>query len=166
VDLGNFAIYQKWLQRFAADAGRLNDSSLNPAAFSKLSKSLAKDAKAAQTEDDELPWDIEETYEALMTAIQIKRESTAEKWCAEHVPGKKSIAELEAREAQRLLTLLQNAPAYLAKDQIKKAEEALTTCEARLNELQVDGLLAKFEILSNDAKQEFMKKAEKLMKSN
>ena len=164
VDLGNFVIYQKWLQRFDADASRMDDSSLTPAAFSKLAKSLAKDAKAAQTEDDELPWDIEETYEALMTAIQTRRETTAEKWCEEHVPAKKSTALLEARDAQRLLTVLQNSPAFLAKEQIKKVDEALTACEARLNELQVDGLLAKFETLSDDAKREFMKKAEKLMK--
>lgn len=163
-DLGNFAIYQKWLQRFAADASRLNDSTLTPAAFTKLAKSLAKEAKAAQTEDDELPWEIEETYDTLTTYLEARRESKAEKWLGEHVPAKKAIAALEAREAQRLLTLLQNAPAYLAKDQIKKSEEALTACEARLNELQVDGLLAKFETLSDTAKREFMKKAEKLMK--
>ena len=165
VDLGNFAIYQKWLQRFDADASRMDDSSLTPAAFSKLAKSLAKDAKAAQTEDDELPWDIEETYETLTMAIQTRRETTAEKWCEEHVPAKKSIADLEAREAQRLLTVLQNSPTFLAKEQIKKVDEALTACEARLNELQVDGLLAKFETLSDDAKREFMKKAEKMMKN-
>jgi hypothetical protein len=164
VDLSNFAIYQKWLQRFAADASRLDDSTLTPVAFAKLAKSLAKDAKAAQTEDDELPWDIEKTYETLMTTIEANRETAAEKWLSEHVPAKKSIAALEARDAQRLLTLLQNSPAYLAKDQVKKVEEALTACEARLNELQVDGLLAKFETLSDAAKREFMKKAEKLMK--
>ena len=43
-------------------------------------------------------------------------------------------------------------------------EDALSACEARLDDLQVDGLLAKFETLSDAAKREFMKKAEKLMK--
>lgn len=164
VDLANFVIYQKWLQRFDDDASRMDDSSLTPAAFSKLAKSLAKDAKATQTEDDELPWDIEQTYEALTTAIQTRRETAAEKWCQEHVPSKKSIAALEARDAQRLLTVLQNSPAFLSKEQTRKVEEALSAAEARLDELQVDGLLAKFETLSNTAKCEFMKKAAKMMK--
>lgn len=163
-DLGNFAIHQKWLQRFAADASRLNDSTLTPAAFTKLVKSLAKEAKAAQTDDDELPWDIEETYETLMKAIQAKRETAAEKWLADNVPAKKNISALEAREAQRLLIVLQSSPAILSKEQIKKVEDALSACEARLDGLQVDGLLAKFESLSDAAKREFMKKAEKLMK--
>ncbi len=164
VDLANFAIYQKWLQRFDEDAGRLDDSHLTPAAFSKLAKSLAKEAKAAQTEDDELPWDIEETYETLMSTIQARRETAAEKWLAENVPAKKTISALEAREAQRLKTFLQSSPAFLSKEQIKKVEDALSACEARLDELQVDGLLAKFETLSDAAKREFMKKAEKMMK--
>ncbi len=164
VDLGNFAIYQKWLQRFDDDVGRLDDSTLTPAAFTKLAKSLAKEAKAAQTDDDELPWDIEETYESLMKAIQAKREKAAEEWLTEHIPTKKSISALEARDAQRLKTSLQSSPAFLSKEQLKKVEEALSACEARLDDLQVDGLLAKFETLSDAAKREFMKKAEKMMK--
>lgn len=79
---------------------------------------MSKDAKAAQTDDDELPWDIEETYETLMKAIQAKRETTAEKWLADNVPAKKNISALEAREAQRLLTVLQSSPA--------RGERALT----------------------------------------
>ena len=164
VDLGNFTIYQKWLQRFDEDAGRLDDSNLTPAAFSKLAKSLAKEAKTAQTDDDELPWDIEETYEILFETIQARRETAAEKWLAENVPTKKTISALEAREAQRLKIFLQSSPAFLSKEQIKKMEDALSACEARLDDLQVDGLLAKFETLSDAAKREFMKKAEKLMK--
>jgi hypothetical protein len=163
VDLGNFAIYQKWLQRFDEDAGRLDDSSLTPAAFSKLAKSLAKEANAAQTDDDELPWEIEETYNTLITSIQGRRETAAEKWIAENVPAKKSISSLEARDAQRLKTFLQSSPAILSKEQIKKVEDALNACEARLDDLQVDGLLAKFEVLSEAGKKEFLKKAERLM---
>jgi hypothetical protein len=34
-------------RRFDDDAGRLDDSALTPAAFTKLAKSLSKDAKAA-----------------------------------------------------------------------------------------------------------------------
>jgi hypothetical protein len=164
VDLANFTIYQKWLQRFDDDAGRLDDRNLTPATFAKLAKSLAKEAKSAQTDDDELPWDIEETYETLMTTIQARRETAAEKWLAENVPTKKSISTLEARDAQRLKTFLQSSPAFLSKEQIKKVEDALSACEVRLDDLQVDGLLAKFEALSDAAKREFMKKAENMMK--
>jgi thioester reductase-like protein len=164
VDLANFTIYQKWLQRFDDDAGRLDDRNLTPATFAKLAKSLAREAKSAQTDDDELPWDIEETYETLMTTIQARRETAAEKWLAENVPTKKSISTLEARDAQRLKTFLQSSPAFLSKEQIKKVEDALSACEVRLDDLQVDGLLAKFEALSDAAKREFMKKAENMMK--
>lgn len=163
-DLADFAIYQKWLQRFGDDAKRLESSNLAPVEFSKLAKSLIKEAKAAQTDDDELPWDIEETYETLMASIKEQREFAVAEWLNEHVPTKKNISALEAREAQRLLTILQSSPSFLSKEQIKKIEDARGTCEYRLNELQVDGLLAKFETLSDDAKREFMKKAEKLMK--
>jgi hypothetical protein len=163
VDLGNFAIYQKWLQRFDGDSARLDDSTLTPAAFTKLAKSLAKEAKATQTDDDELPWDIEETYETLMQAIQAQREATAAQWLAEHVPSKKNISALEARDVQSLRTPLQTAQALLSKDQTKKVDEAVAACEVRLDDLQVDGLLAKFEALSNSAKKEFMKTAEKML---
>jgi len=56
-----------------------------------------------------------------------------------------------------LKTFLESSPALLSREQLKKVEEALSSCEARLDDLQVDGLLAKFETLSEMAKQDFMK---------
>lgn len=164
-DLADFSVLHRWLQRFDEDVAKLENENLTAADFSKLAKSLSKEAKAAQTDDDELPWDIEETYEALMKFILAEHEATAARWIAEHVPAKKNISALEARDAQRLRTQLQSAPAFLSKDQTKKVEEAIDACDARLDALQVDGLLAKFEALSDVGKKEFMKKAEKLMKS-
>ena len=162
-DLDNFAIYQKWLQRFDGDVNRMNNETLTPAEFLKVAKSLTKEAKATQTDDDELPWDIEETYESLMTAIQAKRETASADWVIKHVPSKKQLATLEAKEALRLKALLQNSPAFLSKEQVKRVEDAHSACDARLDNLQIDGLLAKFESLSEAAKHEFLKQAQKLL---
>ena len=118
---------------------------------------------AEQTHESLVSNLIEETYETLMQAIQAQREATAAQWLAEHVPSKKNISALEARDVQSLRTLLQTAPALLSKDQTKKVDEAVAACEVRLDDLQVDGLLAKFEALSNSAKKEFMKTAEKML---
>lgn len=163
-DLSDFAVLNRWLQRFQEDVAKLEDDSLTATDFSKLARSLSKDAKAAQTDDDELPWDLEETYEALTNAIQAEREAAAKQWIAAHVPAKKNIVALEARDAQRLRTQLDAPPAFLSKEQTKQVDEAIKACDARLDDLQVDGLLAKFEALSDAAKKEFMKRAEKLMK--
>jgi hypothetical protein len=165
VDLANFAVYRTWLERIDNDLSRLDDDNLTATDFAKLAKSITKEAKTAQTEDDELPWDLEETYARLIAFKQTQRETVAATWVTNNIPPKKNIASMEAREAQRLKTLLQAAPVFLSKEQTKKVEEAINACEARLDELQVDGLLAKFEALSPAGKKEFMKKAEKLMKA-
>jgi inorganic triphosphatase YgiF len=165
-DLNNFATYEKWLKRFDEDVKRLNDTSLGPSEFNRLAKSMAKNAKASQTDDDELPWDVEETYETLVTAMEAKHGKAAGEWIREHVPTKKNISALEPREAQRLKLFLQSFPAFLSKEQVKKVDDALNDCDARLDDLQVDGLVAKFESLSDPAKREFLKRAQNLMGKN
>ena len=162
-DLDNFAIYQKWLLRFDGDVNRMNNESLAPAGFSKLGRSLTKEAKAAQTDEDELPWDIEGTYKSLITDIQSKRETATADWVNTHVPSTKQLATLEARDALRLKALLQTPPAFLAKEQVKRLKDAIAACDARLDYLQIDGLIAKFESLSRAAKREFLKQAQKLL---
>lgn len=165
-DLADFSVLHKWLQRFEEDIAKLDDQSLTPADFTKLARSMVKEAKAAQTDDDELPWDLEETYGHLVAFKQTQRESASATWITNNIPAKKTIASLEARDAQRLSRLLQAAPVFLSKEQAKKVEEAVKACEARLDELEVDGLLAKFEALSDTGKKQFMKRAEKLMQAS
>jgi hypothetical protein len=162
-DVSDFSVLQKWLQRFEQDVSRLRGPDLTPDDFRKLAKVISKEAKGAQTDDDELPWDIEETYEQLVQVVENGRNTLASEWMAAHVPNKKKIEALEARDAQRLRTFLQVPPTVLTKEQLKKVEEAVVACEVRLDEMQVDGLLAKFESLSDTAKREFIKRAEKLL---
>lgn len=117
-------------------------------------------------EDDEIPWEIEETYERFMISIREQRNRYAETWLAEHVPKEKMIYSLDAKMANQLRAILQAPPAVLNKEQLKKVEAALHACIKRLNDLEVDGLLERFKSLSKEAKKIFLKNLKEMLQSH
>jgi hypothetical protein len=163
-DLSDFASLTRWLERFAQDANQLSNTALAPPEFAKMVKKLTKEATTAKTDDDEIPWEIDQVYSVLAKSIQASRQRAADEWITQFIPTKTEISRLDAKATLKLKSLLQNPPAVLSEAQLKKADESAAVCDERLDFLEVDGLLARFEALSDAAKRDFIRKAEKLLK--
>ena len=71
------------------------------------------------------------------------------------------IKMLSANDALQLKTALLPIPQVLSKEQKEMVQEAVAACEDRLDELEIDGLIARFKLLSKSNKKRFIKLASK-----
>ena len=79
------------------------------------------------------------------------------------MPEVSSIATLEASNVLQIKIALLTAPRILTKEQAEIVDQALAACEKRLDELELEGLLAKFKELSPNNKKLFLKLAANLV---
>jgi hypothetical protein len=121
--------------------------------------SKAKDAFG----EEELPWDIETTYKKLQYACKMQRREQAIKWLETSIPGTLTISTLDAISVNRIRGTMLNPPAFLRKEDLKKVHATIALCDKRLDELEVDGLVAKFQGLSDKAKLLFIEKIKKML---
>jgi (p)ppGpp synthase/HD superfamily hydrolase len=107
-------------------------------------------------EDDVPPLDNELIYGGMKEIIQAKRKSIADDWLQRSVPTGKQIGTFNATQANQCRKTLNNAPPVLSGPQIMEVNTAITACETRLDDLEVEGVMAKFNSLSESNKKAFV----------
>lgn len=115
--------------------------------------------------DDNPPLDYEIIYSSFKEDIEQRRERAATEWFSRNVPNISSILKSEASDVLQIKNILMSAPRILAEQQIKILKETVDACEDRLDELELEGLLAKFKELSADNKRTFLDLANELMQA-
>ncbi|OQB76590.1 MAG: hypothetical protein BWX92_01653 [Deltaproteobacteria bacterium ADurb.Bin135] len=114
-------------------------------------------------DNEELPWDIEETYNKLLDTCKMQRREQATRWIEASVPASSAILTLDAVNVNQIRAKMQNPPAYLSEDDLIKVHAAITLCDKRLDELDVDGLVVKFQGLSEKAKAIFLERIKEML---
>ncbi len=114
--------------------------------------------------DDAPPLDNELIYGSIIKIIKTKRERIAAEWMQHNVPDQSTIAVFNAIRAMECKTRLQRMPHLLSSDQKMLVHRALQACEDRLDELEIEGLLVKFQSMSTRNKYTFLRKISSYIK--
>lgn len=107
--------------------------------------------------DDAPPLDTEMIYGCMKSVIQKKRIDAAAIWMERNVPALNKVETYDAQKALQLISNLGRIPKVLSVEQTKKVQQIIRGCEKRLDELEVEGLKARFEAMSEENKKSFLK---------
>lgn len=154
-DISDLKQVQKQLDLIEKHFRELSDDTLTEKEFNKLIKKSKKETEEAFT-DDSPPLDYELIYESIAKVISNNRAKQAFEWIESYVPDIEIIVKQTASEVQRIKIRLQNKPASLSREQILKVDEALEACVNHLDNLEVEGLIARFNSLSPRSKTLFL----------
>ncbi len=143
------------LRSVQEQAERLSQSNLDEAQLvASFERCIAEtDSKFGR---DEAPLDSEALYNAVMVTIRRNRQNLADDWMRHHLPQDTLIQEESAESAVRVLGNLRAAPGYLSSQQQRLVLEATVRCERRLDELEVEGLVARYNSLAESSKEQFL----------
>ncbi len=109
--------------------------------------------------DDAPPLDHESIYSYLKNEIMGNRERAANDWFLRNVPEEGYVNKIDASRVYQIQKELLQKPKILSKEQVDAVNKAIKACGKRLDELEVEGLLARFKTLSADNKKRFMELA-------
>lgn len=115
---------------------------LDDAALRGLCQLLLQELSAAFV-DDQPPLDGEMIYESMLELLLSERQRRAAHWLEHHLPEETQIAALSAERCARALQALQQRPPYLNSEQQEQVQQAVMLLQQRLDNLAVEGLLAR-----------------------
>lgn len=136
---------------------QIDNDDLSEEEFENVCKQCMEENENAFS-DDAPPLDNELIYGSIIKMIKTKRERIAADWMKHHVPDLSVIAGFNADKAMECKDTLQRMPRLLSTDQKTQVHKALQACENRLDELEIEGLLVKFQAMSTRNKYAFLKK--------
>ena len=142
---------------------RLNDYSLSLEEFAATCERCIEETEKYFI-DDAPPLDYEGIYDCLKNEIIGNRKRSADEWVKRNLPDISKIAGLNAAEALQIKTNLLPIPQILSEEQVEIVKEVISVCGKRLDELEVEGLLARFKVLSVENRKRFIELAYKYLK--
>lgn len=138
----------KHLDLIESHITKLSDSSLTNEELAATFDSCIQETEK-NFYDDAPPLDYENIYDELKKDIVKRREETANQWFKRNVPDINSVPNLAASGIIQLQKALLSSPQpILSESQMKIVKDMLAACEKRLDELELEGLLARFKALS------------------
>jgi hypothetical protein len=156
-DLKDCEMVRAQLGDLEADYRRLDRDDLSDPEFDQLLKECI-----TATEDRfgsyEPPLDNDAAYKGLAKTIRVRRQGYARQWIEANVPQPESVANASADQALQIKQRLQGVPKLLNAEQMNNAKAAIAACDKRLDELAVDGLVAKYQVLPQTSKDAFLRR--------
>jgi hypothetical protein len=113
--------------------------------------------------DGDPPLDNENIYESMLRTVRARRKKKADEWIQMNVPKLENIKEMDAIKATQIKSQLTYAPNLLSEEQMQTVRTSLIACDDRIDELDVEGLVAKFKALSKSAKKAFIESIKPLL---
>ncbi|MGB4243429.1 MAG: hypothetical protein WBK42_07710 [Dethiobacteria bacterium] len=156
-DIEDFRQIIKQLELLENHYSQLNNDNLTDKELTETLEQCERELNEIYL-DDQPPLDSDMIYREIMNTIQEHRRQLASDWMAKMLIYSDEIA---AANAQRLLEIkrqLTYMPAVLSEEQRNRINKMLEECDKRLDELEVDGLLAKFDAFSEKTKIAFLRK--------
>ncbi|HOU24283.1 MAG TPA: hypothetical protein PKW05_07600 [Anaerolineae bacterium] len=154
-DVSDLDLVLRQLDRAQVDYRNLDSSNAADAEFDELVVGCLRQMADAFP-GDVPPLDSELLYAGLLAEIRGHRQQKAEDWIRDNVPPSRTIEQANAETTLAMKNRLQGMPAFLSPTQKKVVRTALTACDKRLDALEVDGLVAKYEALSPEAQKTFL----------
>lgn len=158
-NIEDLLLVQKQLDLLEMHFKILDDSELYDQEFQRLLQQCQQETNAS-FDDDDPPLDSEAIYASICESLQAKRSALAMIWMENHIAPLKDIKKYDATKALQTIASLQKRPKLLSADQVNEVKKIIDACESRFDELEVDGLLAKFHELSDENKKAFINKIE------
>ncbi len=156
-DNEDLILVQKQLDLLEKHYHILDDSELDNNTFLRLLRQCEHETESCFL-DDVPPLDSEAIYASIHKSLQEKRAGLAMIWIENHLPSLENILNYDAAKALQTIASLQKQPKLLSADQINEVRKIIAACERRIDELEVDGLLAMFEGLTDQNKKAFIDK--------
>lgn len=133
----------------------LDDKSLNERDFIEIFEKCVRETQDAFV-GDVPPLDNEMIYASIRQLILDNRVLLASNWMKSHVPLPTEIKRMDAQLVIDIKSRLLNMPAYLSAIQQQQVIQVIDACNQRLNDLEVEGLIAQFEAMSEENKRAFI----------
>ena len=164
-DLEDFRLILRILDAFEEHYQQMGAMNITDDDLDKRCARAVEETERILGEDDEIPWEIEGTYNSLLKELRDIRRNRAVDWIKTHLPKSESIKKLSASDALRIRELAISFPPYLDAKQKKQVMDISKACSQRLKELAVEGLLTQFKNLTEDEQMEFLKQLKEFIAS-
>lgn len=156
-DLGSM---DRQLAQFERDFSIWNDLNIPNKELKEMAASRIEEILNLQSEDDPPPWeDIRGIYEKVLDNLLAQRLDAANQWIEGVLVSSDRIVEMSAEDCQNLLSRVEKLPTYVDMDQSEQVNAMKEKLEDRLDDLQVEGLLARFRQLSKPLQKQFLEMA-------
>ncbi len=162
-DVEDLKLVQKQLDLTDTHFQRLEDFQLTDDEFVATLRSCLEETK--EYFDDDPPLDALLIYESIGTKIWAKRQDIAAIWMEQNVPSIEEISYYGANKAVTVRGQLRMMPRVLSNVQVAEVNKTIKACEQRLDELEVEGLLAQFQAMTDENKRSFIQKIYGYIKS-
>ena len=105
---------QLQLRKFENDLISWGDLTVSNDDLTKMVKIRIESLLSELDEDDELPWDTEETYQKILNQLLREREKAAARWFSGNMIDVSQLQKMDARECQLNLSKIESPPNYLS----------------------------------------------------
>jgi hypothetical protein len=163
-DVEDLKLVQKQLDLVDTHYLRLEDFQLTDDEFEGTLKDCLEETEEYFV-DDAPPLDALLIYESIRTKIWGKRQDMAAIWMEQNVPSIKEIRNHDANKVVMVREGLRKRPRVLSSEQVAEVNKVIKACEQRLDELEVEGLLAQFQAMTDENKKSFIQKIYSYVKS-
>lgn len=154
-DLEDLKLMSNALKLYENIADRITDPQLTWPAFEKLARSCETEAESA-VGDDELPWPPNTAVAALVADARANRMKASESWIGTLAKEAESVAIMTVDAANRLHNRASAPPAILSDEHTAILKRIVGDIEARLNNLKIEWLVAKYLELDQTLRKEFL----------
>lgn len=162
-DIENFDIMQRQLSIFKNDISSWMDETVSNKDLEEKVKKRIIETDKELNEYDEPVWDTDTTYHSVLNNILKHRRLRAEEWIRDVYVKEDAVRTISAEKVQMLLNKLKFVPAYLNDEQSNKISILKSSLENRIEEMQLDGLLAKFKQMSKEMQMQFFALIQKMI---
>ncbi|HHX45367.1 MAG TPA: hypothetical protein GX714_15465 [Chloroflexi bacterium] len=156
-DLGDLAMVQRQLALLDVHYRQLDSDMLSGAEFEALLKRCIEETEA-EFGDDAPPLDTDMLYSGIAATIKARRRQQADAWISANVPDASSLQNMSADEALKIRRALLATPRLLNDQQALLVRKAIKACDRRLDALEVEGLVARYERLAEESKRAFLER--------
>ncbi|RLC20991.1 MAG: hypothetical protein DRI57_03445 [Deltaproteobacteria bacterium] len=166
MDLEDLSSMDRQLAQFERDFSIWNDLNIPNEELKDMVANRIEEILNLQSQDEPPPWeDIREIYEKVLEKLLAQRLDAANQWIKGVQVSSGSISEMTAEDCQHLLNRIEKLPAYVDMEQSEQVNFMREKLEDRLDNLQVEGLLARFRQMSKPLRKQFLEMATTEFKS-
>jgi len=155
-DIKDLRLMRRALRFYQEALVQLSSNLLADADIDILASSLKQKA-SVELAEDEPPWKPEETVDVILNHVKDVRGALSRQWLEEIRPILETVDDMSISDANSLFNRLSTPPAYLSALQRKELSTFLGKVEARLNQIKIDWLVAKYSELEESSRNEFLR---------
>ncbi|NLF02278.1 MAG: hypothetical protein GX601_15005 [Anaerolineales bacterium] len=136
---------------------QLDSDRLSEGEFAALLTRLKREA-GEEFGKDKPPLPVDSLYAGIAKKIRAHREKQAVEWMRQYVGITAALKVASAEQALSIRTDLTTAPRFLTTEQTAEVAKMIRVCDRRLDALEVEGLVARYERLAEETKRAFLER--------